>query len=66
LRPNFLGSAYWADTALDQKKQRSKLVTKNVLPVTKSTYGKKQQNNVSNTTLLKAMKFIIFISGIAE
>jgi len=39
---------------------------KHVLPVTKSTYGKQQQNNFSNTTLLKAMKFIIFISGIVE
>jgi len=38
---------------------------KHVLPVTTSTYGKKQQNNVSSTTLLKAMKFI-FISGIVE
>jgi len=28
LRPNFLGSAYWADIALDQKKHWSKLVTK--------------------------------------
>jgi len=62
-----LGSAYWADIALDQKKNSGQNWSqKQVLLVTKSTYGKKQQNNVSNTTLLKAMKFIIFISGIVE
>jgi len=48
------------------KKTAVKIGQKNVLPVTKSTSGKIQQNNVSNTTFLKALKFIIFISGIVD